>query len=302
MDSYFEKPRFITNGVSYPFASHTQECYGKERMVGAHHHEHIELLYALDGAFEIFLDGRMQQFKKGDLVIINAMEVHAMTSTSPYKNAYLVIRFHPEMLQTSIQTVYETKYVLPFTLNSSKHQKIFTEKEIKYTILPHLLMEIKEEDKTKEYGFELAIRNHLGRLFLWILRYWHEAGKTLDISTEINQENIQRLESVFDYIGKNYSEKISVQDMASLCNMSYSYFSRFFKQTMNQNFNDYLTHYRIHKSELLLASTDDSITLIAMKTGFSTASYYINKFKQVKNTTPKRYRSHFLGSSIYDES
>lgn len=86
--------------------------------------------------------------------------------------------------------------------------------------------------KKKKYGFELAIRTSLGEMFLWILRFWHNKGLDLNISSGLNKNTLDRLESVFDYVDAHYAEPISVNDMAKLCNMSYSYFSRFFKKNL----------------------------------------------------------------------
>lgn len=82
--------------------------------------------------------------------------------------------------------------------------------------------------------------------------------------------------------------------MAALCHMSYSYFSRMFKKVVHRSFREYLNYIRISKSELLLATTDLSITDIAMQTGFSTSSYFIQQFKLYKKISPKQFRKKFI--------
>ena len=152
---------------------------------------------------------------------------------------------------------------------------------------------ILSEDTEKSYGFELAIRTSLGEVFLWILRSWHKKGLDLNLGSGLNQGVINRLETVFNYVDDHYDEPISVTDMAKLCNMSYSYFSRFFKKTMNRNFSDYVNLVRVTKAEHLIATTDKSITDIAFEVGFSTTSYFIDQFKKFKHMTPKKFRGKF---------
>lgn len=294
---YFEgESGFIENGVPYPFKAHYQTNIGKSVMVRAHYHEHIEMIYGTQGNFSIFLDDRIHYFTAGDMVIINSMDVHTLQSYDEGENSYIVIRFKPELLYTSSQTIFEAKYVLPFTMRTSKHQKIFTKEEISKTEIPDLLFNILKEDSNREYGFELAIRTNIGRIFLWILRNWQKKGLDLNLGEGLNQATIERLQLVFDYVNHHYDQTITIDDMADLCGMSYSYFSRFFKKTMQRNFSDYVNLIRITKSEHLLSTSDDSITDIALAVGFTTTSYFIEQFKYFKNMTPKKYRNNLIHS------
>lgn len=288
---YFEgESDFFENGVPYPFRAHYQTNIGKSIMAKPHYHEHIEILYGIQGNFSIFLDDRLHYFSAGDMVVINSMDVHTMQSYDEGENSYIVIRFKPELLYTSSQTIFEAKYVLPFTMKTVVHQKIFTKEEISKTEIPDLLFNILSEDSEKEYGFELAIRTNIGRIFLWILRNWQKKGLDLNLGEGLNQATIERLQLVFDYVNHHYDQPITIEDMANLCGMSYSYFSRFFKKTMQRNFSDYVNLIRITKSEHLLSTTDNNITEIAFAVGFSTTSYFIEQFKYFKKMTPKKYR------------
>lgn len=293
MEGFFEETRFIDNGIPYPFKTHVQECVGRTVMVTAHYHTYIEILYCMSGRFNLFLDGQGYTFSEGDMVVINAMEVHYITAASEGRNKYLVIRFDPEILYTTTQTVFEAKYVLPFTMKKSTHQRIFTHQEIKDTNIPDLLKQITQEDQEKKYGFELAIRTHIGQVFLWILRSWNEQGVDLNLNYAFNQQTLERLQKVFDYVDEHFDQSITIDDVAKLSNMSYSYFSRFFKSAMERNFSDYVNYVRISKAENLLATTDLSVTDVALNVGFSTSSYFIEQFKAYKNMTPKQFRANF---------
>ena len=293
MIGFYENEKFVENGIVYPFRTHLQESNGRSVMVGAHYHTHIEILYCLSGQFRIILDGVEFLIDPGDMMIINSMEVHHVLALSDEKNQYIVIRFKPELLYTTPESIFESKYVLPFTLKSATHQKRFPARQIKSTFIPELLNQILLEDAEKKYGFELAIRNHIGRIFLWILRSWNEKSVPLNLDHGLNAQNIHRLQNVFDYVESNYMHSIDVKDVAALCNMSYSYFSRFFKAKMHQNFSDYVNFMRVTKAANLLTTTDRSVTDIGLTVGFSTTSYFIEQFKSFKELTPLQYRKNF---------
>lgn len=293
MQGRYEEIKLLANDVLYPFDAFEQEVVGEQMMVDAHYHEYLEILYCVEGSFFVLLDGRGYTFGEGDMVVINSMEMHYVLSTSQQKNRYIVIRFNYDLLYTTTQTIFEAKYVLPFTMKTSTHQKVFAADQINATSIPSLIKTILGENQQKEYGFELAIRTCLGEIFLWILRSWYHKGTDLNIGAGLNADTIHRLELVFKYVDENYCEIIELETMAKLCNMSYSYFSRFFKNAMNRNFSSYVNLVRVSKAEHLLATTSESITNIAYGVGFSTSSYFIEQFKHFKNTTPKRFRKLF---------
>ena len=144
------------------------------------------------------------------------------------------------------------------------------------------------------YGYELAIKNHIGRIFLWILRYFHETNTDFMHSPLTNITFIKRLQPSFDYVLEHFHEELKTTDMAALCNMSSSYFSRTFNKQMGMNFNEYVNYIRIMEAEKLLVSTTMNITEIANTVGFSTTSYFIKLFKAYKSISPKQFRKEFV--------
>lgn len=287
---FIEETKKAPNGIVYPFHSHEQKLVGHSVMANAHIHNYIEILYCLSGEMDVFLNTKCIKFKTGDLIIINSKEVHKVVTLSEGMNKYIVVKFVPELLYTTPQTIFEAKYVLPFTFGSSTHQKLFQKDEIQQTFVPELVKEILHEFVHQNYGFELSIRANICKLFLWILRRWNEQGVDLNIDYNINESVMKRLQIAFEYIESNYQSNITVEEIARLCNMSYSYFSRFFKSIMKRNFSEYLNSVRITAAEKLLATTDLSITEVAMEVGFSTSSYFTYQFKRHRNILPLQYR------------
>jgi len=288
----YQEQKHFEFGFVYPFESLISALEGCGTMVDAHVHSYIEVLYGISGCADIYLSGRSYDFNVGDMIIINSKEVHSVRSKTPDSlTSYIVIKFEPEVLYNTTATVFESKYVLPFTMSQSTHQKLFLHSEIKDTLIPQLLEEIYFEFIQKSYGYELAIRSNISRVFLWILRDWNRKGFNLNINYTLNENSIKRLQTVFDYVEANYATEISVTQMASLCNLSYSYFSRFFKSIMKKSFSEYLNYVRVTSSERLLTSTNLPITEIALSVGYTTTSYFIKQFRLYKNISPLKLRN-----------
>lgn len=290
-EPYFEPVMPTYDALSCPFGCHMQQSAGKGIAVDAHWHYYIEMLFSLSGKASVFLGGKCYSFNEGDLVLINAREVHSITADVGEDVKYIVVKFDPEVLYTTSRTVFESKYVLPFTMAKASPQKVFSKQEIEETPIPALLNEIYEEFGSKKYGFELAIRTHICRIFLWILRNWEKKGVSLDVvSHPLKENDMQMLQKVFDYLDQNYMQDVTAEAVARMCNLSYSYFSRQFKAIMGKTFTDYLNYIRITEAEKLLLTTDLNITQVALDTGFSNSSYFIQQFKHYKSISPKQFR------------
>ena len=92
------------------------------------------------------------------------------------------------------------------------------------------------------------------------------------------------------YIIENFHRDISMDDAAKETNLSYHYFSKFFKDSTGKSFVEYLTELRVDKSKELLRDTNESIKEICYKIGYSDPNYYCKIFKKVMGMTPTEYR------------
>ncbi len=290
---YVEKEHSLKE-MPLQFSAHIQEAWDAKTTASAHIHDFIEILYALKGKYRILLNNKEYYYSEGDMVLINSNEIHNIIALSEGLNQYMVLKFKPDMLYTTSQSFFEIKYVMPFILKESVHQKIFKKEEIEKTVIPRLIEAIYRESIEKKYGYELAIRANIFNLFLFILRKWNAQNEDLNIHPDISPEMTRRLSDVFDYINTHYQEDITARAMAEKCHMSYSYFSRTFMRIMKKSFKDYLNFVRISKAEKLLGTSNGNITEIALAVGFSTSSYFIRQFRLYKGVSPKQFQMRFL--------
>lgn len=98
------------------------------------------------------------------------------------------------------------------------------------------------------------------------------------------------LRPAIEYIQKNYFEKLYLDQIASICNISPSYFSKLFKREMGDSFSNYVNKVKITKAKDLLTTTDTPIMNISYDLGFEDCGYFIKVFKKLENETPAVYR------------
>ena len=101
------------------------------------------------------------------------------------------------------------------------------------------------------------------------------------------------LKPALDYIQESYSCAISIDEMASLCNVSPSYFSKLFKKNIGDNFSNYINKVRIKKAKELLEASDVPIINLALDLGFEDCGYFIKVFKRIEGVTPAAYRNEY---------
>jgi len=108
-------------------------------------------------------------------------------------------------------------------------------------------------------------------------------------------EDDDKMKLVYEYVQKNFAEKISLDDVSLVAMMTPVSFNRFIKKRTGKTFVNYLNDIRVGYAARWLVEKDLSISEIAFKSGFNNIANFNRIFKSVKNTTPSHYREQFYG-------
>lgn len=95
-----------------------------------------------------------------------------------------------------------------------------------------------------------------------------------------------------NYIANHPGATISMNEMADLCHLSPSYFSRLFTREMGEGFTTYVNRQKVEIAKTELRTTSKSISQIATELGYLNISHFINLFKRFEGITPLVYRQH----------
>ena len=290
MNGFYREERLPRGNILYTYDCSVQRTLGRAPVAAPHIHEFFEILYCQSGAYTLLLNEKPYELYPGDMALIDPLEIHSTRAMFEGTNQYLVIKFAPEVLYSTEQLVFELKYFLSYIKGSGSHQKVFPAEQTRAAAVGVMLQEIVDEFLGREFGYEIALRANISRLFLWILRCWHAKGRK-DVPDDAA---IITLTKALEYVDMHLNQDISMADAALHVNMSYTAFSRFFSRYLGRGFAEYLLLARLKQAAMLLAQTNKSVTDIAMETGFSTTSYFIQRFREYQGMTPKRFRNWFL--------
>lgn len=138
----------------------------------------------------------------------------------------------------------------------------------------------------------LLLESCVCRIIHLIYRHRHTAG---DINTDrvfLHQKNLLFIEQ---YIREHLSEELNLGALASLCNLSPTYFHSVFTEFFQKTPAQFILDCRITAAKTGLLTGDYSLAELAADCGFSSQSYFCYKFKQVTGESPLQYRKKNLG-------
>lgn len=93
------------------------------------------------------------------------------------------------------------------------------------------------------------------------------------------------------HIESNYQTAISLDQMASMANMSKYNFVRIFKRETGMSPVRYLKFVRIQRAKEILKRADISVSSTAHRVGFKDVSNFNKNFKNIEGCTPKQFRA-----------
>ncbi len=122
----------------------------------------------------------------------------------------------------------------------------------------------------------------------WFLRKIAECARSS--ATRVIQKTNGTIENAKQYIDKNFSRELSLEEVSREVFVSPYYFSKLFKEQTGMNYIEYLTQKRMDAAKLLLRDGQLSIKQICNKIGYSDPNYFSRLFRKLEGSTPSEYR------------
>ena len=242
----------------------------------SHFHNEIELLYVTEGMVNLHTNSRSYTVNKGETAVIMPGEIHSYTSEG--HNRCYVIKFYPVTAVNGADFSH---------LRFIEH--VITPKHSFYNRATELITNVAREYTQKNCGYELSINCDLSGIILLFFRNIPFAS----VNSEDNKKQSKQLSLLYkvdSYVNRNYSSRITLDDIASHSGYSTYYFSHFFKEATGQNFSDYLILFRLERAMYMINTSQKSLTDIAFDCGFNSIRSFNRAFQNYLKTTPSEYR------------
>lgn len=251
------------------FNKHLDELTGLE--------EGLRIVLVLKDVIKVIKQDAEATYQKGEVFLINQRETCRFLTNKD--TLYLSIHLPESYLKQYISD-YKDK---AFILNKNTLQEVI------YQQIVNALAKIGIVYIRKGEFYRLYIEQQLIDLIFILMRYL----PTTHIQSQMSLVSDERLSYICDYIDKHYTESIKLTEMADMVGLSDTYLSKLFKQKKGIGFNQYVNHIRLEQCKNDLIDTNESITQIAYKHGFSNSNALLKYFKAETTYTPSNYRLKF---------
>jgi AraC-like DNA-binding protein len=104
------------------------------------------------------------------------------------------------------------------------------------------------------------------------------------------KNDVKFIPLVISFCVENIGKKISIDDMASVANLSRFHFGRLFKESQGVSPGIFLNNLRMKNALKLIQTEVLSVKEISEICGFEDSSYFCKVFKKCFGTSPEKYR------------
>lgn len=248
-----------------------------------HKHEEHELILILQGYGTLMLGDYIGEYKEGDVFFIAGNLPHWFRKQQPKMIAsVLVVHFRKEIFGDGFLALPELQQIEQLL---KKPDGIQLQKSLLKSV-EHQMLQIE-----KAKGFSRM------SLLLHVLQEISHSKQCTTLAKNFftEEEAINpAIEKIFQYTFNHYLQPITLEEVATISNMTIPTFCRFFKRNVKKTYFDFLKEIRIGHACDLLQNSNKPIMEICFESGYNSWAHFSKQFREVKNMPPGKYRKSYL--------
>jgi AraC-like DNA-binding protein len=256
-----------------------------------HYHNAYEISYIIKSTGKRIVGDNIEDFTHDDLTLMAPYVPHITytdrlfeTRAEDHQVHAIVVYFYPDWLNEQ-------------HFNSPELSKI-------RTLLENMKRGIKVSGDTKVKVIKnvLKLRDTWGLkgiiTLLDILLDISEADDYTCLASEgytqlSNVKEEKRMNDIYQFITTHFKEKITLQEIASIANMTPTAFCKFFRNRTKKTFSNFVNEIRIGYACKLLMRKEVSISEVCFECGFNNVTNFNRYFKKLTKMVPTEYKLHF---------
>ncbi|MCT1530168.1 AraC family transcriptional regulator [Sphingobacterium daejeonense] len=250
-----------------------------------HYHPEIELHYLIKGQGMRFIGENIADFYDDEVILMGSNIPHMWKGNNQdddgnYVEA-LVVHFHPESLGKDFMSIPEIKVIRNYLIMAQQGLLIIGETKKK---VQKLMIKMKEQTGINRIVILLRIFELLST------SKDYEIISASYINENFNKPDQARINNIFTFTFNNFKNKITIEELAEISNLSATSFCRYFKSATKKSYFEFLTEIRLNYACRELLNSDNNIKSIAEDSGFENLSNFYRHFKNYMKMSPLEYK------------
>lgn len=260
-----ENPLVVTSCGNYRMKK--RDFYETKRDNGR---KDYQLLYIAAGTAHFFIHGREHLVTAGNMIIFYPDEPQ-----------------HYKYYREEKTLVYWVHFTGSCVDEILEHYNIVRGENIIYSgtspDFQWLFNQIIQELQLCRTGFDEMLTLLLRNIFILISR-------SLETNKKFTDTMEKEVSNAIYYFRENFNKEINIEKYSESQNLSVSWFIRCFRQITGQTPLQYIINLRISNAQMLLETTDYTISQIAENVGYENPLYFSRLFHKQTGISPKEYR------------
>ena len=270
--------------TKFPFSMYKES--GEGRIVSSRSHKtSMEIVEVTSGTVMVQIGTELVAAAEGDFLYIPPSMTFRVDAATDYASVRGMI-FDMSIIEANLEN-FDSEVFYMFYVQSKNKITVFGQEHPVNPTLKRFMQESYDEYSDKDICYKLPIRANIYHMMTALLRYYCGSKDELD---RMIYHNVLRLRPVISYIDEHYTEKIYIEELSAMINVSPDYFTKMFKESIGKTPIDYINAMKVNTAMDLLCTTEMSMTEIADSIGFCNPNYFHQIFKQYMLTSPLAYR------------
>lgn len=241
----------------------------EEPIFQLHWHETLELIYVTDGIVEVRINDSIEQYRAGEIIVINPQSAHSFRAVDG--NCYYYCLIPDNSLLSS---------------NGIKPTELSLSNRICDPVILSAYRQIIREMEERSPFYKNCVRAHIVLMVALLTRHYtvdqHKSRRFDDNSMSIAKDAIQFME-------EHYAEQIDGVMIAQTLGISRSYLCHVIRKVTNQTLTENLMFVRCRKAKELLWS-GHSINETVYLSGFNNTSHFCRTYKRMMGVPPSSHK------------
>lgn len=247
-------------------------------------HEEIEMKLFYEGTSTLLIGNKTVITEPSDVVFINPYEFHSTIDYGQEKGKYHLVMVGLDFFSSQSGELFDLRRIF-------LHEKTAVQTLIRGDArIVRIVSDIVYEVSEKPPMYENAVHALVLELFTLLLRTYRDMAKT-ELPADGKMRGYEIVFPAIEKIRQDYAAKLSVDELAKLCNVSKFHFCRVFKSVTGQTVLNYQTEYRLRIADILIEKSEKSMADIARICGFDDVCYFSRCYKKHKGVSPTTKRA-----------